>query len=137
MHAAELVGRLRDCTPQVKQLWHPIWRDKRVCLKLPLRLNCNKIDLVTCGTIRLCKVFSCLHICALACLSQVAPSHLISVRLINGAGALCDQQTGETFIPHGNNFVRLASQSNLNGGLWCTIPLSTPATTIALTLSQI
>jgi hypothetical protein len=47
---------------------------------------------------------------------SAVPFHRISVRMMNGVGELYDQQTGERFTPRGNNFIRLASQSNLSGG---------------------
>src|SRR5215472_13490557 len=57
-----------------------------------------------------------LHICALACFSQAAPSHRIGVRVVNGAGELYDRLTGQSFTLRGNNFVRFAPQDAGSAG---------------------
>ena len=44
--------------------------------------------------------------------STAAPSaHIIGVRLVDGVGEFYNRQTGATFVPRGNNYVRLADQS--------------------------
>ena len=41
--------------------------------------------------------------------------HRIGVRVVNTAGELYDRQTNQRFTPRGNNFIRLAPQSDLHG----------------------
>ena len=42
--------------------------------------------------------------------------HRIGVRVVDGVGEFYDRQTGETFIPRGNNFARLDWQAKRTGG---------------------
>jgi hypothetical protein len=59
----------------------------------------------------LSKVAFLFQICVLVCSSQVAPSHRIAVRTVNGVGQFYVRDTGSTFIPRGNTFLRLAEQT--------------------------
>lgn len=43
-------------------------------------------------------------------------SHRIGVRVVNGVGEFYDRSTGDTFIPRGNNYVRLANAVFCSGG---------------------
>jgi uncharacterized protein (TIGR03437 family) len=56
-----------------------------------------------------------MHFCAFGCWSQSTLSHRIGVRTVNGVGQLYDRQTGSPFTARGNNFIRLASQTQADG----------------------
>ena len=45
----------------------------------------------------------------------IVPSHRLGVRVVDGVGEFHDTATGETFVPRGNNYIRLTEQ---NGGLY-------------------
>ena len=42
-------------------------------------------------------------------------SHRIGIRVINGVGEFYDRETGRTFLPRGNNYIRLAEQDAPGG----------------------
>lgn len=44
-----------------------------------------------------------------------APLHRIAVRVVDGVGEFFDRSTGESFVPRGNNYIRLASQRKMDG----------------------
>ncbi len=43
------------------------------------------------------------------------PDHRIGIRVVDGVGEFYDRQTGEKFIPRGNNYIRLAYQVTPDG----------------------
>ncbi len=43
------------------------------------------------------------------------PEHRIGVREVNGLGEFYDRQTGEKFVPRGNNYIRIAVQQSFSG----------------------
>ncbi len=46
---------------------------------------------------------------------QAPPDHQIGIRVVEGVGEFYDRKTGEKFIPRGNNYIRLAYQTTLDG----------------------
>jgi hypothetical protein len=47
--------------------------------------------------------------------TPVPAKHHIGVRVVNGVGEFYNRITGEKFIPRGMNYVRLASQTKMDG----------------------
>lgn len=47
--------------------------------------------------------------------TEEPPEHRIGIRVVNGVGEFYDRQTGEKFIPRGNNYIRLADQITPQG----------------------
>ena len=43
------------------------------------------------------------------------PVHRIGVRVVDGGGEFYNRITGDTFIPRGNNYIRLANQQGMSG----------------------
>jgi hypothetical protein len=41
--------------------------------------------------------------------------HRIGIRVVEGVGEYYDRQTGEKFMPRGNNYIRLAEQHSPSG----------------------
>jgi len=48
--------------------------------------------------------------------SEPDSPHRIGIRVVGGVGEFYDRLTGETFVPRGNNYIRLGSQQSLSGG---------------------
>jgi len=46
---------------------------------------------------------------------QPPPEHRIGVRVVEGVGEFYDRETGERFVPRGNNYIRLADQQSASG----------------------
>ncbi len=46
---------------------------------------------------------------------ETVPEHRIGVRVVDGTGEFYDRQTGERFVPRGNNYIRLARQAEGSG----------------------
>jgi len=49
--------------------------------------------------------------------AAVPPEHRIGVRFVGGVGEFYNRDTGEKFIPRGNNYVRLDPQKRANGDM--------------------
>jgi hypothetical protein len=47
---------------------------------------------------------------------QPLPEHRIAIRVVDGKGEFFDRQSGETFIPRGTNYIRIAEQTGYGGG---------------------
>jgi len=50
--------------------------------------------------------------------TPLPPEHRIGVRVVNDAGEFYDRLTGETFIPRGYNYARVAPMSAVDPNLW-------------------
>ena len=50
------------------------------------------------------------------CRAQAVPEHRIGVRVINGKGEFYLRDTGATFVPRGNSFIRFAQQTSYYDG---------------------
>ena len=48
---------------------------------------------------------------------QPPAEHRIGVRLVDGVGEFYDRLSGARFVPRGNNYIRLARQQSLSGGM--------------------
>jgi hypothetical protein len=49
--------------------------------------------------------------------TPLPPEHRIGIRVVDGKGEFYDRLNGAKFIPRGNNYIRLALQDSLSGGV--------------------
>jgi hypothetical protein len=49
--------------------------------------------------------------------TPIPAEHRIGVRVVEGTGEFYDRLTGEKFVPRGNNYIRLARQQEISGGM--------------------
>jgi hypothetical protein len=49
---------------------------------------------------------------------QAPPEHRIAIRQVDGVGEFYDRQTGEKFIPRGNNYVQVTAQQDYSGNTY-------------------